>query len=286
LITDALPVSLTRSVVAAARRNRLTFHAAGITFYGLLSAFPAAIATISIYGLFADPTTLARELEGFAHVLPDSAADLVIEELELLISGPAHHLGIGAVVSILLTLWSASSALRALSVGLNRVYGVSEPRNFLLQRAVSYLLTLSFVGALVLQGALVASSPGWLRASLIVEVLRWPAIYVALVGAVALLYRVVPNRPWSDSRWSLIGPMVGSAGVVLATFGISVYGRHSANLNSTYGALAGVVILMLWFFVTTAAVLVGAEVDAVLDERGPKAEGRASAETTREPAGS
>lgn len=265
-------VSFGRSVVAAARSNRITFHAAGITFYSMLSAFPAAIAAISIFGLFAEPGTLARELEGFAEWLPPAAADLVIEELEALAQGRVIHVGLGAVVSILLTLWTASSAIRAMSMSLDRVYGVGEPRRYLLQRLVSYLLTLGFIAGLVVQGLVVAASPGWLRASAQAEALRWPLLYAAMVAGIALLYRVAPNRPWKDSRWGIAGPMFGAAGILAATAAISVYGRHASNLNSTYGTLAGVVMLMLWFYVTTTTVLLGGEIDVALtrEGRGPR----------------
>jgi membrane protein len=240
----------------------MTFSAAGVSFYSMLSAFPAAIATISIYGLFADPDTLAAELEGIAEVLPSGAAQLVIDELEALASGPRLHLGFGALVSILVALWSASSALRALSVALDQTYGVGEPRPYIVQRLLSYVLTLGFIVGLVVQGVLVAATPGWLRANLVAETVRWPLLYAVLVIGVAVLYRVAPNRPWAQSRWGIPGSLVAATGVLVATGAISVYGRHADRLNSTYGVVAGVVLLMLWFYVAIAAVLIGAEVDA------------------------
>jgi membrane protein len=210
--------------------------------------------------------------------LPSSVAQGLQPELERLISSPrADLLSIGAIAA----LWAATSGTNALVKGIHRAYGVPEARPLVLRYAVAIGLTLlgaigviaSFVtivgGALLTQQLATQLGMGD-QAFQVLQLLRWPAVALVLVLAVSMLYRYAPNVivPW---RWIVLGSVVFAVGWLLATAVLGLYVANFSNYGATYGSLAGVIVLMLWFYVTAAMLLVGAEVTAaVARERTPQ----------------
>src|SRR5215218_7575217 len=252
------------------KADQVPLLAAGVAFYGLLALFPAAIAGISIYGLVADPTTVRDQIAKLTQVLSPETATLVGQQLIQVTSGAGGALGLATVVGILTALWSASSGMKAMITGVNLAYDETETRKFVKLRGLALLLTL---GAMLLMGVALATIIGYPPiADNLPTVLRWLLAIVRflilgglLVVGLAVLYRYAPNRDEPKWTWVSWGSGIAALLWVLATIGFALYATFFGNYNKTYGALAGVIILMFWLFLSAFVVLVGAELNTEME---------------------
>jgi membrane protein len=252
------------------KADQVPLLAAGVAFYALLSLFPAIIAGVSIYGLVADPTTVQDQINRLAESLSPETATLVGEQLEQVTGGAGGALGLATVVGILTALWSASSGMKALITGVNLAYDETETRKFVKLRGLSIVLTL---GAMLLVGVALVTIVGYppiadnlpVVLQWVLAVLRFVVLAALLIFGLAVLYRYAPDR--DQPRWSWVSWGSGIATLlwVLATIGFSVYANAFGNYNKTYGALAGVIILMFWLFLSALVVLVGAELNTEME---------------------
>jgi membrane protein len=252
------------------KADQVPLLAAGVAFYALLSLFPAIIAGVSIYGLVADPTTVQDQIAKLTQVLSPETATLVGEQLKQVTSGAGGALGLATVVGILTALWSASSGMKAMITGVNLAYDETETRKFVKLRGLALLLTL---GAMVLVGVALATIVGYPPiADNLPTVLRWLVAILRfvilgglLVVGLAVLYRYAPDRDQPKWSWVSWGSGIATLLWVLATIGFSLYANSFGNYNKTYGALAGVIILMFWLFLSAFVVLVGAELNTEME---------------------
>ena len=267
-----------RTIRKEIRRDDTVMIAAALAFYAMLALVPAAIAAVSIFGLVLDPAELANQIKTITDILPESAEALVSEEIQNLAEAPTTGLGIGLAASLLGVLWVVSGGTRSLLHGVNIVYNVEERRPWLVQRAIAYGLTLGLIVFGVGTVALVTFLPGWLEdlgfgstGVDIIQIARWPAIFLFVVMGLALLYRIGPHRPRSRNRLLYPGAITAAVLWLIATAGFSIYtasGFSSFDID-TYGTLVSVVVLLLWFFVSGFVILLGAEVNATLEnDRG------------------
>jgi membrane protein len=252
------------------KADQVPLLGAGVAFYALLSLFPAIIAGVSIYGLVADPTTVQDQINQLTEMLSPETAKIVGTQLQQVTNGAGGALGLATVIGILTALWSASSGMKALITGVNLAYDETESRKFAKLRGLAILLTL---GAMVLMAvaltlivafpALADSWPTVLRWT--VGILRWVLLAVLLIGGLAVLYRYAPDR--DEPRWTWVSWGSGIATVlwILASIGFSIYANAFGNYNKTYGALAGVIILMFWLYLSAVVVLVGAELNTEME---------------------
>ena len=203
--------------------------------------------------------------------LPPSIADAIRPELQHLLSSARPDLvSIGALAA----LWAATGGVNAVVKGMHRAYDVDEIRPFVMRYVVAVGLTL--VGAIVIVGSFVTIIGGaMLTEQLVAKLglgelattllwwLRWPALFLALTGAVAILYRYGPSVavPW---RWVLAGASAFAVGWLVATGLLGYYVGHVADYGATYGSLGAVIVLMTWLYVTAALLMVGAEITASL----------------------
>jgi membrane protein len=252
------------------KQDQVPLLSAGVAFYALLALFPAIIAGVSIYGLVANPETVRQQLDELTKMLSPETAKLIGEQIKQVTSGAGGALGLATVIGILTALWSASSGMKALITGVNLAYDETEGRKFLKLRGLALLLTL---GAMVLMAialtlivafpALTDSWPTVLRWT--AGILRWVLLAALLIVGLAVLYRYAPDR--DEPKWSWVSWGSGIAALlwVLASIGFSVYASSFGNYNKTYGALAGVIILMLWLYLSAFVVLVGAELNTEME---------------------
>jgi membrane protein len=270
-----------RRFVSGVRDHDVLGLAAEIAYRFLFAVFPFGLFVAALGSFVAANLRIDNPAEqilaALGDNLPPSIADGLRPELERLLTSPrADLLSIGALAA----LWSATGGTNALVKGMHRAYGVDERRPFLLKYAIAIGLTLlAAVGIIasfvtIVGGAMlteqVAEQLG-LRAEAftILQLLRWPAVFVALVLAVAILYRYGPTVvvPW---RWIVAGAAAFTLGWLVATAGLGFYAANVADFGATYGSLGAVIVLMLWFYVTAAMLLVGAELTAALArERTP-----------------
>ena len=252
------------------KADQVPLLAAGVAFYALLSLFPAIIAGVSIYGLVADPQTVRDQLATLTQLLSPETAKLVGQQLIQVTSGAGGALGLATLIGIATALWSASSGMKALITGVNLAYDEAETRKFLKLRGLALLLTL---GAMVLMGIALAAIVGYPPiADTLPTVLRWLVAIIRfvilgglLMVGLAVLYRYAANR--DEPKWSWVSWGAGIATVlwVLATIGFALYANFFGNYNKTYGALAGVIILMFWLYLSAFVVLVGAELNTEME---------------------
>jgi membrane protein len=252
------------------KADQVPLLSAGVAFYALLALFPAIIAGVSIYGLVADPTTVRDQIANLTKLLSPETATLVGEQLKQVTSGAKGALGLATVVGILTALWSASSGMKALITGVNLAYDETESRKFVKLRGLALLLTL---GAMVLVGVALATIVGYPPiADTLPTALRWLVAIVRfvilgglLVVGLAVLYRYAPDRDQPKWSWVSWGSGIAALLWVLATIGFALYANFFGNYNKTYGALAGVIILMFWLFLSAVVVLVGAELNTEME---------------------
>jgi membrane protein len=252
------------------KADQVPLLAAGVAFYVLLALFPAIIAGVSIYGLVADPQTVRDQINQLAETLSPETAKLIGQQVQQVTSSAGGALGLATVIGILTALWSASSGMKALITGVNLAYDEAEGRKFVKLRGLSILMTLAAMVVLGVALALIVGFPAvpdswptvlqWTAA-----ILRFVLLAVLLMAGLAALYRYAPDRDKPKWSWSSPGSVAATVLWVLASVGFSVYVNAFGDYNKTYGALAGIIILMFWLYLTAFVVLVGAELNAEME---------------------
>jgi membrane protein len=252
------------------KQDQVPLLAAGVAFYALLSLFPAIIAGVSIYGLVANPDTVRNQIQRLTQLLSPQTAEILGEQIKQITAGAGGALGVATVLGILTALWSASSGMKALVTGVNMAYDETETRKFLKLRGLALLLIL---GAMVLMGialvlivvfpAVTNPWPTALRWS--AAVVRFVLLAVLLIVGLAVLYRYAPDRDEPKWSWVSWGSGIATLLWVVASLAFSFYVGHFGNYNKTYGALAGIIILLFWLWLTAFVVLVGAELNTEME---------------------
>ncbi|MCU1662993.1 MAG: rane protein [Pseudonocardiales bacterium] len=258
-----------RRAVKESSADHVPMLAGGVAFFAFLAVFPALIAAVTLYGLIADPAEVARQVESLAGALPQETRPLIADQLNSVVSGSDSALGVGLVVSLLAALWSASSGTGNLVQAVNLAYDEDETRGFLKLRALALLLTLGAIVFVLVTLTLVAVVPAVLDAlplgtagRVIAQVVRWLLLVAVVIGALAVVYRVAPDRDAPRFRWVSVGALVAAVLWLIGSGAFSLYVNNFGSYNKTYGALAGVVVLMLWLYLTSYIVLLGAEINA------------------------
>ncbi len=257
-----------------ASADQVPLLAAGVAFFGFLALFPALIALTLVYGLIADPGTVSEQLGPLLASLPGDARSLVETQLQQLAAAPAQGLGWGLALSLVVAIWSASGGVGNLVTAINIAYDEERNRGFVKEKLLVLGLTVAAIVFMVLLMALVAGVPitfqlmgltgGW---RWVAEAVRWVLIVVLVMVALAVLYRVAPDRDAPKFRWVSVGAAVATLLWLLASVGFSLYVSLFGNYAKTYGALAGVVVMLLWLWITSYAVLLGAEINAESEEQ-------------------
>ena len=260
---------------AAAKEDRLPLVAAGVAFYAFLSIVPTLIAAVLIYGLVSDPSEVANQVETYASALPTSAQELLTEQMTTLAETPRQSLGIGLVIALVVALWSASNGTTNMIMAVNHAYGGDQDRGFVKRRAMGLLFTLGAIVFVLVAFALVAALPpiidalelpGWV--GIVVEIARWVVLLLAVVTALSVLYRWAPEHGSGRWKWLSFGTIVATLIWIAVSVGFSIYVENFGSYADTYGSLAGVVVLLLWLWLSSYAALFGAEVNAVSESYG------------------
>jgi membrane protein len=265
--------------------DNLTDWAAALTYYGVLALFPALLAMLSIVGLVADPKTLTDALTA---VIPGAAADTITPVVNQ-IAGQAGTAGFGLVLGVVGAIWSASGYVGAFTRAANVVYETPEGRKVWKLKPLQLLVTLiGVVFAAVIVASVVLSGPvvdavgraiGLGSTALTVwNVAKWPVIVVLVALMIAVLYYATPNVRLRGFKW--VSPGAGVALLIWAVASalFAFYVANFGSYNKTYGALAGVIIFLVWFWLTNVALLLGIELDAEIERTRELKEGVPRAE--------
>jgi membrane protein len=257
--------------------DQCTDLAAALTYYAVLSLFPALVATVSLLGVFGQgQRTTDAMLQLVGQIAPRSTVETVRAPIDQLVHTPSA--GLALVLGILGAVWSASGYVGAFGRAMNRIYEIEEGRPVWRLRPLQLLITLGglvFAAAaaflLAVSGPVaeaVGSAVGLGHdAQTVWSILRWPVIVIFASLAVAILYFATPNVQQPNFRWMSIGSGVAILTWIIASVLFGLYVTHFGSYNKTYGALAGVIVFLLWLWITNLALLFGAELDAEL-ERG------------------
>jgi membrane protein len=254
--------------------DRLMTEAAGCTFYTLLAIFPALASLISLYGLVADPSTIASQLATLEGVVPGGGMDILKDQIAALTAHGSQALGFGLISGVLVSLWSANSGIKSLFDALNIVYHEREDRSFIKRTLVSFCFTL---GALLFMIASLASivvvpivfNFVGLGSQLptILAVLRWPLMVIVLTLFLGLVYRFGPSRQHVHWQWVSWGSAFASITWVLVSLGFSYYVANFSSYNKTYGSLGAAIGFMTWIWISSMVVLLGGELNAELERQ-------------------
>lgn len=244
----------------------------GVTFFLLLAIFPATAAIVSIYGLFADLHKMNADMSSLSNVLPGGAVQVLGEQIKRLVTNGQKTLGLAAIGGILFSIWSANAGMKSLFDALNIVLKEKETRGFFKLNAVSLAFTagtiafvLLAIGAVMVIPALL-NSMSWSRyLEMLISVARWPVVWAVLALGIALLYRFGPGKndiPW---RWISWGSAAAAFGWLVASMAFSWYAANFGTFNKTYGSLGAVIGFMTWIWISAIVILVGEEVNEILD---------------------
>lgn len=259
--------------------DRVTLMAAGMAFYAMLALFPALAAAITIWGLVADPAQVQRTIADAAQALPSGAADLLGEQMSRIADTSGTALGWTLVATLGGALWSASSGTKGMMEAVNAAYDEDETRGLVKVRGMALALTLGGIFFGLLLVGIVAVVPGVLSlvglgslAENLVRWGRWPVLAVVVALGLAVIYRYAPDRDQPKWRWLTPGSIAAVVLWLVASAGFAFYVNSFGSYSETYGSIAGVIVLMLWFFISSLAILVGAELNAEV-ERQPRGVG-------------
>jgi membrane protein len=267
-------LEIARRVKEQIRRDRLSIIAAGVAFYGLLAIFPGLVALVATYGLFADPVRIEQHVASLSSILPPEAAQVVMTQLRDLVSTNRTALGLGAIGGLLVALWSASSAVRTLMEALNVAYKEEERRGIIRFYGTALVLTFGGVIAVIVAIALVVGLPAFLNligldwlVQTVVSLARWPILALLAVVAFAIIYRYGPSRAQPRWHWVSWGATIAVALWIFGSALFSLYVTRFGNYNETYGAAGAIVILLMWFLLSSYAILIGAEINAEMERQ-------------------
>ena len=254
--------------------DRLLAVAAGVVFYGLLAIFPAITALVSLYGLFAKASTISEHLSLASGVLPAGGMEIIQEQINRITAKGDAKLSFAFAASLGLALWSANAGMKAVIDALNVTYGEKEKRGFIKLNLGSLALTGGAILALLVALAGIVVLPLVLsyiglggRTETLLRLLRWPLLLCLVIFGLAFLYRFGPSR--ESPRWEWI--TAGSAFAAVAWLGgsalLSWYLANFANYDATYGSLGAAIGMMIWMWMSSIVILLGAELNSEVEHQ-------------------
>ena len=255
-------------------KDRVLSVAAGVTFYSLLSLFPAIAALVTCYGLVADVNTINVHLATLQGVLPSGAIEIIGEQVKRIAAKGSGTLGLTFFTSLTLSLWSANAAMKAMFDALNVVYEEEEEkRNFFWLNVRSLTFTAGALLFIILALTAIVILPvvfnflGLGDGARLIAMARWPALLLVLLGGLAVLYRYGPSRERARWRWVGAGSVIAGLLWLAASILFSWYVASFGNYNETYGSLGAVIGFMTWIWISATIVLLGGEINAEIEHQ-------------------
>ena len=259
-----------RRLGVKAAKDKVSASAAAVAFFSLLAAFPGLGIVISLYGLIVNAPVIERHLALAAGLLPESVVKLLAADLAKFTQFQRHHFGLSLVISLVLTVTSGHAALATLTAALNTIYGRAENRHAFHQLGVRLILTLATLLFVALSFALVALLPLFAKSVSLssewrhaIEWARWPVLALMMIGAVARLYRHAPHHKRRLASWRNSGAWVATLLWLVFSLAYSFYVGQIGAYDIVYGSVSAAITLLIWLYLSSIAVLLGAEIDAL-----------------------
>jgi membrane protein len=257
--------------------DNVSMIAGGLAFYALLAVFPALAAVVSIYGLFASPADIANHIQQVAAVLPPEAQTILQQRLTNLTQHPQSTLSFGIVIGIAVALWSSRQGMVALMMATNVAYDEQERRGYFKRLFVSLAFTIGgIVGFLVvlLLGVAVPLAlsfvPLGAATQTVLLAIRWLLLFGVAVFGLAVVYRFAPDRREARWRWITPGSFIASTLWLVGSVLFTVYVRYWGSYDKTYGTLGGVIVLLMWLYLTGYVIILGAEINSEMERQTRK----------------
>lgn len=258
---------LAAGVFARIGSHHLSLVAAGVAFYGFLSIFPAIATIISLYGLVTDAQTVQSHINSITGFVPHDVKELLFRRMKDVASEQASSLNLGLVIGIVLSLWSANRAMKAITQGLNITYEKKETRGFIKRNFVTLALTLvtSLVTIVVILIAVflpivVSYFLSQDTTKVLTTIVSWLLLVAMLMGLMLCLYRYAPAREERPKmKESLLGAVFSTILIVLSSIAFSFYVSNFGKYDEEYGAISAVIVTLLWMFLGSFIFLLGAE---------------------------
>jgi membrane protein len=271
-----IPLAGWKQIVARVWRSigddDVSLMAAGLAFYGMFAVVPALIAAITLYGLVSDPQQVQALVDVVTEQVSGGVAQVLHDQLTQIVSTSDRTLSLGLAISLAAALWSASAGIGNLLRAVNLAYDEVETRSYVRRRAMALAFTSGGILFILTAVALIAILPAVLglvglreNAAGLVTRLRWPFLLVCGMSTLIVIYTVAPNRRAPRLPWVTWGSAVALLIWIAGSWGFSAYVENFASYNETYGSLGGVVVLLMWFYLTAFAILLGAEINAEIE---------------------
>ncbi len=255
--------------------DNIGLMAAGVAFYSFLSIVPLFGALIMTYGLIADPATIATHMRTIIDLVPADAAKLIYEQLVSVTTTAASKKGLGLLIALLISLYGATRASGAIMAALNVIYEQVERRSIVITTLISFAIIIAAVMVGIV-GLLSASVLGYLQtllggigpaAAAFIKLATWLVAGSLASMAIAATYRFAPDRADARWRWLSLGSGLATLLWLAATLGFGFYAARFGDYNATYGSLGAVVVLLMWLFVSSYAILLGATINAEVERQ-------------------
>jgi len=254
--------------------DRIMSTSGGVAFFAVLAVFPGIAALVSLYGIFADASTIGNHLIFLSGILPGGVLALVADQITLITRQADNTLGMAFVVGLAVALASANSGMAALFDALNVVYDEKEKRSLVRFYATTFLFTLAGIVFVIVAVAGVVVVPLVLKfvglptmTEWLLAILRWPILLVTIVTSLALIYRYGPSRNDARWRWVTWGSIAAALLWIAASMLFSWYVATFDSYNRTYGSLGAGVGFMVWLWISTVIVLLGGELNAEMEHQ-------------------
>ena len=250
--------------------EELPLLAAGVALFGILSLMPALASLVSIYGLVSSPADIRDQIAPLARIIPPEVVGVVESQLVAAAAAPSQSLGLAFATSLGLALFGAIGGVRALMTAINIAHNRADTRSFLRRLLIAFVLG---VGAIIVASVavgLLVFLPSGLRmlrieadTATVVTLLRWPALFLFVMGGLAVVYRVAPVNP---THRTLPGCVIATALWIASSYGLSYYVDNVAKYNALYGAFGGVMVVVMWFYVSSFIIVLGAVINEEWEE--------------------
>src|SRR3984893_10342066 len=261
-------------VWSAVGKDNVSLISAGLAMYALLAVFPSLAAAVSIYGLFASPASVIQDMNSFAGILPPGAWDIFSKQLQDVARHTGSTLTATAAIALLLSLWSARSGMASLITATNVAYSQPERRGFLHLIWLSLAFTAGGVLAFLIMLLLGVAVPLMVKVlgvsagtEWVVGIVRWVLLWLVAIVGLAVIYRYAPAREKPRWRWVTWGSVIASTFWLLGSVLFAIYVRTFGSYGQTYGAVGGVIVLLMWFYVSSFTIVVGAEINAEMERQ-------------------
>lgn len=259
------------------KSDYIVLMSAGVAFKLFLALFPAIVAAVTIWSLVSDPQTIMTQTENFTSALPGEAAEFLQSQIDNVAQSGRAALSVALITSVALALWSASGGMAGIMEGCNAAYDEVESRSFPVKRGIALVLMVGAILFLILTLSIIAVLPALLGnvglgsvARTTIRILQWPVLAVIVMVSLAVIYKYAPDRDHPEFRWSSWGAVIATVLWLIGSALFTVYVSNFGSFGRTYGTFAAIIIVMLWLWLTSFMILMGAEINAEMERQTVK----------------